>query len=274
MSGLEDHAGDIVRKSRMGLNVPLETILQKSGLNQEALARFEDNGRVDNEISWEGVCKLLELSPKKFQDILSGWTPTPVAQDSSPQLRQISTDDGGMQVNAFLVWDLNSREAALFDTGWNPAPINALLKDHSLTLKHLFITHQHHDHVAAMTPLRSEHPEMHLWAQGQGVPIQCQVIDGQTFTLGKLNIEARWTPGHAPDGVTYIVSGLTGAHPIAAIVGDAIFAGSMGGAPKHFALAKKKVREVVLALPGSTLICPGHGPMTTVDQENLHNPLF
>lgn len=258
----------------MGLNVPVETILQKGGLSQEALDRFENDGVVDGEPSWDAVCALLELNPNKFRDVLGGWTPAPIEQNSISQLRQISTDDGGMQVSAFLVWDFNTKEAALFDTGWNPSPINALLEEHSLTLKHLFITHQHHDHVAAMTPLRTDHPDMQLWAQGQGVPRQCQVNDGQTFHLGQLTIEARYTPGHAADGVTYLVSGLSGAHPKAAIVGDAIFAGSMGGAPQHFALAKEKVREVILAQPGSTLICPGHGPMTTVDQENQHNPLF
>jgi len=274
MSGLEDHAGDIVRKSRMGLNVPVETVLQKSGLSQGALDQFESDAIVDGQPAWEAVCDLLELNPEKFQDVLGGWIPDPVSLESIPQLRQISTDDGGMQVNAFLVWDLNTGEAALFDTGWVTAPINALLKEHSLNLKHLFITHQHHDHVAAMTPLRTDHPDMQLWAQGPGVPKNCQVSDGQSFSLGSLSIEARWTPGHAADGVTYIVSGLAGQHPQAAIVGDAIFAGSMGGAPQHFALAKEKVRKVILAQPGSTLICPGHGPMTTVDQENQHNPLF
>lgn len=274
MSGLEDHAGDIVRKSRMGLNVPVEKVLRKSGLTQGALEQFESDAIVKGQPSWDTVCDLLELNLEKFRDVLGGWTPDPVPLESIPQLRQISTDDGGMQVNAFLIWDSETREAALFDTGWIPAPINALLKDHSLSLKHLFITHQHHDHVAAMTPLRSDHPDLKLWAQGQGVPKQCQVGDGQSFSLGKLNIEARWTPGHATDGVTYIVSGLAGHHPKAAIVGDAIFAGSMGGAPQHFALAKAKVREVILSQPGSTLICPGHGPMTTVDQEKRHNPLF
>ena len=258
----------------MGLNIPVETILQKSGLNQDALDRFESDGIVNGQSAWDDVCNALELNPKKFQDILGGWTPAEVNPESIPQLAQISTDDGGMQVNAFLVWDQDSREAALFDTGWNAQPINQLLLQHSLDVKHLFITHQHHDHVAAMPPLRSDHPDMQVWAQGKGVPKECQVGNGQSFGLGQLSIEARWTPGHAPDGVTYIISGLSGIHSKAAIVGDAIFAGSMGGATQHFLLAKEKVREVILAQPGSTLICPGHGPMTTVEQENEHNPLF
>ena len=82
------------------------------------------------------------------------------------------------------------------------------------------------------------------------------------------------TPGHASDGVTYVIDGLSGDFPRAAIVGDAIFAGSMGGAPTHFELAKAKISEIILSLPQPTLICPGHGPLTTLKEEQSHNPFF
>jgi glyoxylase-like metal-dependent hydrolase (beta-lactamase superfamily II) len=62
--------------------------------------------------------------------------------------------------------------------------------------------------------------------------------------------------------------------PHVAIVGDAIFAGSMGGAPQHGALAKQKIREQIFTLPGETLICPGHGPVTTVAEQKKINPFF
>jgi len=59
-----------------------------------------------------------------------------------------------------------------------------------------------------------------------------------------------------------------------AVVGDAIFSGSMGGAKQFGTLAKQKVREQILTLPSETLICPGHGPLTTVGQEKANNPFF
>ena len=46
------------------------------------------------------------------------------------------------------------------------------------------------------------------------------------FRLGKLEIETRLTWGHSRGGTTFVVNGL--AHPVA-IVGDSLFAGSMGG---------------------------------------------
>ena len=59
-----------------------------------------------------------------------------------------------------------------------------------------------------------------------------------------------------------------------AIVGDAIFAGSMGGAPNHYQLAREKVQSEILSLPAETILCPGHGPITTVAEQLSVNPFF
>jgi glyoxylase-like metal-dependent hydrolase (beta-lactamase superfamily II) len=48
----------------------------------------------------------------------------------------------------------------------------------------------------------------------------------------------------------------------------------MGGAPRHFHLAKEKVRQVILSLADETVIAPGHGPLTQVGWEKQHNPFF
>ncbi|MGE9296459.1 MAG: MBL fold metallo-hydrolase, partial [Puniceicoccales bacterium] len=59
-----------------------------------------------------------------------------------------------------------------------------------------------------------------------------------------------------------------------AIVGDALFAGSIGGVRANYHGALKMIRERVLSLPGETILCPGHGPITTVAEELQHNPYF
>src|ERR1043165_5914828 len=53
------------------------------------------------------------------------------------------TAGSGMNVNCYLAWDEVTREAALFDTGFDAAPIFDLLNREQLQLKHLFITHTH-----------------------------------------------------------------------------------------------------------------------------------
>jgi glyoxylase-like metal-dependent hydrolase (beta-lactamase superfamily II) len=63
------------------------------------------------------------------------------------------------------------------------------------------------------------------------------------------------------------------ARPVA-IVGDAIFAGSMGGGGISYADALRTNREEILSLSDDTIVCPGHGPMTTVGEEKRNNPFF
>ena len=94
---------------------------------------------------------------------------------------------------------------------------------------------------------------------------------GAGAASGKLDIESRLTWGHSKGGVTYVVSGLQ--RPLA-IVGDSIFAGSMGGGGVSYPDAVKNNLEQILTLPGSTVIAPGHGPLTSVAEEQKNNPFF
>jgi hydroxyacylglutathione hydrolase len=57
-------------------------------------------------------------------------------------------------------------------------------------------------------------------------------------------------------------------------VGDSLFAGSMGGGNVSYQDALRNNLEKILTLPDETIICPGHGPMTTVGEEKLHNSFF
>ena len=59
-----------------------------------------------------------------------------------------------------------------------------------------------------------------------------------------------------------------------AIVGDAIFAGSMGGGMVSYEDALMTNREKIMTLPDETILCPGHGPITTVGEEKKYNPFF
>jgi len=71
--------------------------------------------------------------------------------------------------------------------------------------------------------------------------------------------------------MTYVIEGLE--TPIA-VVGDAMFAGSMGGGMVSYADALQTNRDKIMTLPDETILCPGHGPMTTVGEEKRHNPFF
>jgi glyoxylase-like metal-dependent hydrolase (beta-lactamase superfamily II) len=179
-----------------------------------------------------------------------------------------------MAVNCYLIWDEVSREAALFDTGWNAQPIVSMISENQLQLRHLFITHSHEDHVAALGALKEQFPKVRLHSSSRSAPVDQRNRANDFVHLGSLRITNRDTPGHAEDGTTYVIGNWSEDAPHVAIVGDAIFAGSMGGGIQSWEIARQKVREQILSLPLDTLLCPGHGPLTTVEEEKAHNPFF
>jgi glyoxylase-like metal-dependent hydrolase (beta-lactamase superfamily II) len=215
------------------------------------------------------------LHATKLETIAKGWLPAPVDLTICRELRIISTTADGIRVNCYLIWDEMTREAALFDTGWEAGPILTLITENQLQLKHVFITHTHDDHIAALGDVRQKFPKVRLHSSSKHAPLDQRNRDNDSIPLGSLRITNRDTPGHAEDGVTYIIGKFSEDAPSVAIVGDSLFAGSMGQAIGSAAeLAKRKVREQIFSLPAATLVCPGHGPLTTVGQEKINNPFF
>ncbi len=273
---LEDSIGDILRKARISVSATLESVAAAAGLSTADYEKLEDSGRASKAIQYQAVARLLTLDAKKLERISSGWLPAPVDLSLWRELRVITTADpeDGMKVHAYLVWDEVTREAALFDTGFEADLIQKVVDENQLQLKHIFITHSHGDHVAALTPLRSLHPKARLHSSSKAAPAESRNRANDFINLGSLRITNRDTPGHADDGVTYVVGNWPEDASHVAIVGDAIFAGSIGGARDQLELARAKVREQIFSLPAETLICPGHGPLTTVGEEKANNPWF
>jgi len=103
-------------------------------------------------------------------------------------------------------------------------------------------------------------------------------IDGECFTIGKLDAVAVHTPGHTPDSMTYVVGD-------AAFIGDTLFMPDYGTARADFpggdARALYHSARRVLSLPGATrlFLChdyeaPGRSESqweTTVAAERAHN---
>ena len=91
------------------------------------------------------------------------------------------------------------------------------------------------------------------------------------FELGDVGIRTLSTWGHSEGGTTYVVTGLSRR---LAIVGDSLFASSMGGGMVSYADAYRNNVEKILRLPEATVLACGHGPLTTVGEEKRHNPFF
>lgn len=270
---LEDHLGDIIRKARQAADVQPAAAAAAAGLSSAELEQLEESGQTSKPINSPALAPVIALDPHKLERIARGWLPAPTDFSTWRELRQITTTQR-MSVNCYLAWDEVTREAALFDTGWDAAPIFALIDEHGLQLRHLFLTHTHEDHIAALGQIRERFPKVRLHSSSRHAPPEQRNKPNDFLHLGSLRITNRDTPGHAEDGVTYIIGNFPEDAPNVAIVGDCIFAGSIGRGFQSTDLLKQKIREQIFSLPGPTLICPGHGPCTTVAAEKENNPFL
>ena len=247
---------------------------QAAAISEAELSALEESGHCGKRPDLAALARLIGLNPAKLAGIANGWLPA--EKDLTPwhELRVFSSSSEGLTVNCYLVWDEVTREAALFDTGLDAKPILACIAENQLQLRHIFITHSHWDHVDALPKIREAFPKARLHSGSRNAPVDQRNKPSEIVHLGGLRVTHRETPGHAEDGVTYIVGNWQEDAPHVAVVGDAIFAGSIGRGNQSWDLARQKVRDQILSLPPATLLCPGHGPLTTVAEEKEHNPFF
>lgn len=234
---LEDGASDIIGKAQRGLKLPGETNPAKLGLNAAALRDLENKAWYPNDL---GPIAGLACFNTPFED---------------------------MTVNSYVVFDPATKIAAAFDTG---ADCTGMLQL-PVKVQQIFITHIHGDHIIELDLLKEKTGAKAYVSDREPIDGAETFKDGRTFSIGSLKVETRRTSGHARGGVTFVVTGLA---KRLAIVGDAIFAGSMGGGAVSYEEALRTNRESIFTLPNDTVICPGHGPLTTVGEEKQHNPFF
>lgn len=265
---LEDTYADILSKARRGRGLEIEDLAASTGLS--AASATSVLGGAFDENSARAMAAVLGLQPDRVAAIgRNEYHPEEISLMSG--LSQFNTPFDDMTVNSFLVWDPATKEAVVFDTGTDCDGILGAMQTHGLTLQLILLTHSHGDHIYELDRLK-EKTGAPAWI-GEREPIDgAQTFAvGREFSVGGLKIETRSTWGHSPGGVTYVVRGLS---RTLAIAGDAIFAGSMGGGGVSYPDALKTNTENILTLPDETIICPGHGPLTTVGEQKKVNPFF
>lgn len=198
---------------------------------------------------------------------------------------------GPFETNCYLVTAAGTADCWIIDPGLGPGVVIETVRREGLRPAAVVLTHAHLDHVAGLpevlgafprTPIIGHEaerdwpgdPELNLSA-GYGFPISVPgatefVADGDTLTLGGDAWRVLHTPGHSPGGIT-----LYNAAAEVAIVGDTLFAGSIGRSDfpgSDEATLHASIRERLYTLPDRTRVLPGHGPETTIGREKRGNP--
>jgi glyoxylase-like metal-dependent hydrolase (beta-lactamase superfamily II) len=265
---LEDNVSDIIGKAQRGLGVSDSQLAERSGVRVEKIRKLRDGEFDDNAV--ERVAPVLKLDAAALRKLAAGkWNPESIGEVEG--LAQFNTTYHDVTVNAYLVWDPASREAVTFDTGADCSDMLQRIEKENLSVRLILLTHAHPDHVADLRRLRKATGASVYISELEAEEGAEAIAEGKRFRAGSLEIEVRLTSGHSPGGMTYVITGLS--RPIA-IVGDSLFAGSMGGGNVSYDDALRNNREKILTLPDQTIICPGHGPLTTVAKEKRDNPFF
>jgi len=136
----------------------------------------------------------------------------------------------------------------------------------------VLITHPHGDHVGGLSALRKL-PHKIYAPPGAAIRNAEPLRSGQSLDLHPLHVQVLDLDGHWPGQLGFLIHGLE--TPVCA-VGDALFAGSLGGTPdgERHATELALVRSLIKSLPPETLLLPGHEPPTTVELELRNNPFL
>jgi len=265
---LEDDFTDVIGKAQRGWGLSDTELARKAGISEQELQRVK-GGQFD-EAAVRKLAPALKLGAEALVALgKKAWAPRDPGE--VPGLACFNTQYGTMTVNSYLIWDPQSDNAACFDTGADATGMLGFAAERELRIQMVLLTHSHPDHIADLDRLRLI-PDVSAFASKlEAIPEAETFEAGHNFRLGNIIIGTRQTSGHSRGGITYVVQGLPRR---IAIVGDALFAGSMGGGMVSFEEALRNNRLHILTLPDDTILCPGHGPLTTVGEEKMYNPFF
>jgi hydroxyacylglutathione hydrolase len=179
---------------------------------------------------------------------------------------------GTMANFVYLVVEERSRDAMIVDSGWEIDPLEAAVRETKAKVKFAVATHEHFDHVSTIAELASN-----LGAKvvaHVNSPIECdlRVEGGEELELGGSRVRVLHTPGHTEDSICLYDGGEV-------FTGDTLFVGTIGRFDRERAAAMyASLHEVLLRLPQSTLIYPGHDygevPRRTLGEEREANPFL
>ena len=192
---------------------------------------------------------------------------------------------GPLETNALLVGSSERKVAVAIDPSLGSCgAILAKASELGVKIEKIFLTHSHWDHFADAHALKEE-TEAPLYVHpldakniehpgSDGIPLFFPVHpvsadhflnEGETIVLGDLHFEVIHSPGHSPGSVCFYLRAQK-----LLISGDTLFRGSMGNLQLPTAQANQMWLSLgkLAALPPETRVIPGHGPETTIGQEN------
>ena len=207
------------------------------------------------------------------------------------ELRYLTLPVTAFAQNCSLVWDEDTRQAAVIDPGGDLDRLLTEVEGLGLKLEQIWLTHAHIDHAGGTgelarrlgLPIVGPHPGDQFWIDA--LPQQSQMFgfplaeafrptrwlhDGDSVQIGSHVLQVRHCPGHTPGHVVFHSPEIQ-----RAFVGDVLFAGSIGRTDfpqgNHEQLIAS-IRERLWPMGDATVFIPGHGPESSFGRERRSNP--
>lgn len=271
---LEDELGDVLEKAMRRTGLTPENLAVRSGV---PLGRICDAVDYRSELSCAELRRLagaLSLNEVGLCALGTGKYPKPEIGALPFSVWPLRMSHGIGVANAYLVAETGTTRALLFDTGSDIEALAAAWPTEVSNLDAVFLTHVEPEHAGGLCDVveRFGAPVAFV-PEGAKAPCGCGIAEGERRRFGALEVTAFATPGHAAAHNCYLVTRpAAGTSAGLLISGDLVFAGSVGGAYFSSEQLEKHLRRMLQTVPPCTVIAPGHGPLTTVENELRFNP--
>lgn len=180
---------------------------------------------------------------------------------------------GHLEANLHLAGDPGSGRGFLVDAGAFGEVVLARAAEIGLRIEAILITHLHHDHIDGLGAYMERLPGTRVWSPAPlaAAPGAKIVMHGDRISVCGYDFDVIRTSGHTPESVSYSC-----ASEKVCFVGDAIFAGAVGGTSSDELHAEElgHLRSGIMTLAPDTGLFSGHGPATTVAIERRANPFL
>ncbi len=271
---LEDELGDVLDKALRHAGLTEEAAAQRAGVEAAKLRDAIDYRYDLTAGELRRLATVLQLNEVGFCALAQDQYPRPEISALPFCVWPLRMAHGIGVVNAYLVGECGGSHGLLFDMG---PSLEALLETwpRSITaVDAAFLTHVEGEHTGGLCEVVERFGvESAFVPTGAQTPCGRAMGEGETKTIGPYEVTAFSTPGHSAEHNCYLVRvpAVRDGCPLL-ISGDLIFAGSAGGGYFCQRQLRTHLRRVLEAVPPNTVIAPGHGPLTTVENELRFNP--
>jgi hydroxyacylglutathione hydrolase len=199
--------------------------------------------------------------------------------------------------NGYVLGCEETREGVIIDPGESVVELLDLVAREKLTIKHILLTHAHLDHITgvgrakavtgAPVILHAADRPLYDAVVQQGMmfgirvepqpPVDAYYDAAKTIAFGRYEVRVHHTPGHSPGGVCLEIADDGAAAAPTLIVGDTLFAGSIGRTDLpggDYDTLINAIRNVLFAFPDDAIAYSGHGEPTTIGRERRTNPFL